>query len=131
MAGFNFGQIADTISEYMDTDVMSIGRRMEITNPNGTIGETNPEIPLYTNIPCHASFENVDNPDPNTVDTKPIITTILIHCSVSIDIQNGDLIKLDKLNSNGEVLESYKATCGEPITNQSRKTVRMGIKANV
>lgn len=131
MAGFDFGQIGDIIAEYMDTDRISIGRKMEIQNPNGTIGETDPEISLYTNVPCHASFSNIDNPNPNSVDTNPVITTILIHCSIFTDLQNGDLIKLEKCAFDGSVLEKYKGICGEPITDQSRKIVRMGIKANV
>jgi hypothetical protein len=126
----NFGIISKAL-EVLDTDKMDIGRRVEIENPDGTTGETNPENPIYTNIPCHISFVSADNPDSNSVDTKPIITGLRINCSLDVDLQNGDYITASKLNASGEVLEVYKGIIGFPTVTESRKSAEMEMRTDV
>ena len=77
MSGFNFGQIGDVLSDFMDSDFIDIKR-----DSGGKLQE------VYSNIPCHLSFNSTDNPDPNSVDTKPIIQSITVHCANWVNIQN-------------------------------------------
>lgn len=130
MNKINFEPIGEAMKAF-DTDKMDIGRRIEIENPDGTTGETTPEQPIYTNVPCHISFSNVDNPDPNTAETRPIIKSLTINCSVDIDLQNGDLVTAYKLANDGTVIESYTGTIGEPTTSMSRKTADMEVRMNI
>ena len=66
MDKINFEPIGEVIKQAFDTDKMDLARRTEITNPDGTTGETDIFTPLYTNVACHVSFDNIDNPEPNT-----------------------------------------------------------------
>lgn len=127
MDKINFEPIGEAMQAF-DTDKMDIGRRTSIINPDGTEGETNPEQPLYTDVACHISFKNIDNPDPNTSETRPINKLVTISCPVSTDLQNGDLITAYKLNSSGETLETYVGVIGEPSTSMSRKVADMAIR---
>ena len=114
-----------------DTDSMDIGRRQTITNPDGTEGESDPLTPLYSNVPCHISFKQIDNPDTDSVDTNPIISVLLINCDLSVDIQNNDYITARKLDANGNVLETYVGSIGYPQVTQSRKTAEMIMRTNI
>lgn len=117
--------------EVFDTDKINIGRRAPIQNPDGTMGESNPETPLYTDIPCHISFIKADNPDNETVDTKPIITGLKINCNLSVDLQQGDYITAFKCSSTGEILETYKGVIGFPTVTQSRKSAEMEMRTDI
>lgn len=130
MKKINFGMMSSAL-ELFDTDKIDIGRRTEIENPDGTTGETNPEEPLYKDIPCHISFISADNPDSNSVDTKPIITGLRINCSLDVDLQNGDYITAYKLNSKGETLEIYKGIIGFPTVTESRKSAEMEMRVDI
>lgn len=130
MDKINFGVISDALTA-LDTDKMNIGRKQTITNPDGTTGETNPNTPLYENIPCHISFVTADNPDANTVDTKPTVTGLKINCSLAVDIQKGDYITAKKLDFNGNVLEIYKGIIGFPTVTESRKSAEMEMRTDV
>lgn len=126
----NFGIMSKAL-EIFDTDKIDIGRRIEIENPDGTTGETNPNQPIYTNIPCHISFISADNPDSNSVDTKPIITGLRINCSLDVDLQNGDYITAYKLDNKGNVLETYKGVIGFPTVTESRKSAEMEMRVGM
>lgn len=130
MNKINFEPIGKAM-EAFDTDKMSIGRRQPVENPDGTSGETNPDIPLYTDVACHISFDSIDNPDPNTVETRPIIKALRISCGIDVDLQNGDLITAYKLDSNGNTIETYIGVIGEPSTSMSRKTAEMQVRTDV
>ena len=130
MNKINFEPIGKAM-EAFDTDKMDIGRRIEIINPDGTSGESNPNIPLYTDIPCHISFEEVDNPDPNTAETRPINKALKISCGLEVDLQNGDLITAYKLTNNGDTIETYVGVIGEPSSSMSRKTAEMQVRTNI
>lgn len=130
MDKINFGIISNAL-KLLDTDIMDIGRRVEVVNPDGTTGETNPQIPLYTNIPCHISFVTADNPDANTVDTKPTITGLKINCSLEVDLQKGDYITAKKLDNQGIVLETYKGIIGFPTVTESRKSAEMEMRTDI
>lgn len=126
----DFEPIGEALSAF-DTDKMDIIRRMEIINPDGTTGETSVDEPLYKNVPCHISFISADNPNPETIDTKPVIVGLQINCSLDVDLQNGDYIKAYKLSSSGEVLETYSGVIGYPTTTQSRKSAEMQMRTDV
>ena len=130
MDKINFEPIGEKMKAF-DTDKIDIGRRIEIVNPDGTTGETMPDVPIYKGIACHISFSNVDNPDPNTAETRPIIKALTINCPVDVDLQNGDLVTAYKLAADGSVIESYTGTIGEPTTSMSRKTADMEVRMNI
>lgn len=130
MDKINFGIISNALT-LLDTDKMDIGRRTPIINPDGTEGETNPEEPIYKDVPCHISFVSSDNPDPNTVDTKPVITGLTINCELTVDLQKGDYITAYKLDNEGNVLETYKGIIGFPQTTESRKSAEMEMRTDI
>ena len=124
---FDFSIIQETLSDVFDSDIMSIGRKMTVTNPDGFEIETDPTIPLYENIPCHISFKTQDNPDVANDSTKPVIMSLEIYCDPMTDIQNGDYIKVQKRKADGTVLEEYTGIAGEPEQYQSRTVFNMGV----
>ena len=130
MNKINFEPVGEAMKMF-DTDKMDIGRRTEAENPDGTSGETSPDIPLYRDVACHISFANIDNPDPNTAETRPVNKLLIINCPVEVDIQNGDLITAYRLNDKGEALEKYVGVIGEPSTSMNRKKAEMSIRENV
>lgn len=130
MNKINFEPIGKAM-QLFDTDKIDIGRRGTIVNPDGTTGETTPDIPLYSNVACHLSFNDVDNPDPNTAETRPINKVLIINCPVEVDLQNGDYITAYKLSNDGTVLEQYNGIIGEPSTSMSRKSAEMSIRMNI
>ena len=130
MNTINFEPIGKAM-EAFDSDKMDIGRRTEIVNPDGTSTETNPEIPLYSNVPCHISFQQIDNPDPNTAETRPVNKILKISCATSVDLQNGDLITASKLANDGTLIEQYIGVIGEPSTSMSRQTAEMIVRKNI
>ena len=130
MNKINFERIGEAMRLF-DTDRMDIYRRMEITNPDGTTGETDLTNPIYKDVPCHIAFNTADNPDPNTVDTEPIIVGIQINCGLEVDLQKDDYIKAYKLSNNGDVLETYTGIIGFPTTDQARKSAQMQMRTDV
>lgn len=131
MAGFDFGVMAPILGEYFDTDVMDIGRSTLVTLPDGSTSVTDPKVPIYTNVPCHISFDTVDNPDPVSVGSIPIIQALRINCAVGIDLQNADYVTARKLAADGTALEEYTGTIGAPATSQSRQTALMALRQGV
>lgn len=129
MNKIDFSPIAKAM-EILDTDEMDIGRRTTIQNPDGTTGQTNPNDALYKKIPCHISFQKADNPDSGTVDIEPVITGVQINCSLDVDIQKDDYITARKLDSKGNVLETYKGIIGFPTVTQSRKSALMEMRTD-
>ena len=130
MNKINFEAIGDAMRAF-DTDKMDIARRMEVQNPDGTTGETGITTPIYTNVPCHIAFITADNPNPDTIDTKPVIVGLQINCGLEVDLQNNDYITAYKLAKNGDVLETYTGTIGFPTTSQSRKSAEMQMRTDV
>ena len=128
MAGFDFGKIANIIASVMDTDKIDIGRRMEIVNPDGSIGELTPEEPIYRGVQCHIAFNTADNPNPAAVDISPIIVSITVHCPLWVDLQNNDYVYAHKCDHNGNVLETYQGFVGFNTVTQSRKSVQMAMR---
>lgn len=130
MNKINFEPIGKAMKAF-DTDKIDIGRRTSIVNPDGTEGETTPTTPIYTDVPCHISFSNYDNPDPNTAETRPVNKSLVINCSLDVDLQNGDFITAYKLDNSGNVIETYSGVIGEPTSSQSRKTANMEVRTNI
>lgn len=128
---FDFGSIGSIIGDVMDSDRIDIGRSTIITLPDGSITVTDPNVPLYTDIPCHLSFSDIDNPDPVAVGSVPIIHALSINCAVGIDLQNADRIWARKLAADGTVLEVYEGVIGAPIVDQSRQTATMAVRQGV
>ena len=125
MPGYNFGKIGSLVRKMMDTDTMDIFRRTETINSDGTFGETMPDGALYQDVPCHIVFNSSDNPDPDSIDVKPIIISITIHCGVDTDLQNNDYIQAKKLDARGNVLEVYAGVIGFPTLHQSGQSAVM------
>ena len=118
MSGFDFGQIDNIMSEIFDTDYIDIKR---------DVGNELQEI--YSNIPCHIAFNSADNPDPTSIDTKPIIQSISIHISNWVDIRNNDFIVAKRMDNKGNILIVYSGRCGNPVVSQGRKKVVMSMNA--
>ena len=130
MGKINFEPIGQAMTAF-DTDKMDIARSIEIENPDGTSGESSKDTSLYTNIPCHISFDQIDNPNPNTVETRPVNQLLKISCSIDTDLQNGDLVTAYKLANDGSTIETYIGVIGEPTTSMSRKTAEMQVRTNI
>lgn len=118
MSGFNFGQIGNIVSEFFDTDFVDIKRDAE-----GQLQE------VYSNIPCHIAFSSTDNPNPETVDIKPIIQSLNVHFPLWVDVQNNDFIIAKRMGNNNELLTVYSGRCGNPIVSQGRKKVMVVMSA--
>lgn len=130
MEKINFEPIGEAMKLF-DTDKIDIARKSEILNPDGTTTETGIDTPMYTDVYCHISFQSIDNPNPNTAETKPIIQALTINCPLDVDLQNGDYITAYKLANNGTVIETYSGTIGEPVSSMSRKTANMQVRTNI
>lgn len=118
MTGFNFGQIGDIISNFFDTDYVDIKRDVD-----GQLQE------IYSNVKCHIAFASTDNPDPATVDIKPIIQSLIIHYPLWVDINNNDFLIAKKMSNEGQLLAVYSGRCGNPVVSQGRKKVSMIMSA--
>ena len=118
MSGFNFGQIGNIISELFDTDYVDIKR-----DTSGQLQE------IYSNISCHIAFTSTDNPNPETVDIKPIIQSLTIHFPLWVDIRNNDFIIAKRMDNNGNLLAVYSGRCGNPIVSQGRQKVLVSMSA--
>lgn len=118
MSGFDFGQIGNIISEYMDSDYIDIKR-----DASGELQE------VYSNISCHLSFNSTDNPDPASVDTKPIIQSITVNLPNWVDIRNNDFIVAKRMDNSGNLLKVYSGRCGNPAMSQGRQKVLMDMSA--
>lgn len=116
MSGFNFGQIGNIMSELFDTDYADIKR-----DSGGSLKE------MYSNIPCHIAFASTDNPDPTSVDTKPIIESIHVHFPVWVDVKNNDFIVAKRMDGGGNLLKTYSGRCGDPVVSQGRQKVLMAM----
>lgn len=110
----DFGKIGDIASKFFDSDYIDIKRDM-----GGKLQE------VYSNIPCHVAYASTDNPDPTTVDIKPIIQSITVHCQLYVDIRNNDFIVAKKTGSDGSLIATYSGRCGNPVVSQGRKKVLM------
>lgn len=114
MSGFDFGKISGIVSKFMDTDYIDIKRDV-----NGELQE------IYQNIKCNVSYKTADNPNPETIDIKPIIQSIEINMPIWVDIQNNDYIIVKKMSSSGKILFVYNGRCGNPVGYQSRQKINM------
>ena len=112
----DFTKIAEPVSNALDTDFMDIYRQVE-DNPERDL--------LYSNVPCHIAIKSSDNANPETVDVKPIIVSLRIHCGTWVDIKNNDYIVAKKCDLNGNVLNYYEGVIGEPATSMARQFVDM------
>lgn len=116
--GFDFGRISDVISKVVDTDYIDIQRDI-----GGSLQE------VYSNIPCHVAYSSVDNPDPNSVDIKPIIQSLTIHIRQWVDVRNNDFIIAKKVGSDGKLIAVYSGRCGNPVVSQGRKKILVTMSA--
>lgn len=114
---FDFGRYSAAISAVMDTDYIDIRR-----NVAGALTE------IYSNIPCHVSYSNTDNPDPTTVDVKPVITSLSVNMGNWVDVENDDFIVAKKMGADGNVQSVYSGRCGEPTVSQGRKKVSVAMR---
>ena len=110
MKGFDFGQIGEVVSKVMDTDYIDIKRNIE-----GSLVE------MYSNISCHIAYMSVDNPDPLSVDVKPIVQGMTIHFPLWVDIRNDDFIIAKKIASEASLAGLYRGSCGTPVVSPGRK----------
>lgn len=130
MNKINFEPIGQAMTAF-DTDKMDISRRIEIDNPDGTSGEASTDTPLYSNVACHISFDQIDNANSNTTETRPIVQILKISCPIDTDLQNGDFITAYKLANDGSTIETYIGVIGEPTSSMSRKTAKMEVRTNI
>jgi len=112
----DFTQLSEPISNALDSDYIDIYRQ---------INET-PERDLYaSNVKCHIAIKTTDNPNPESVDVQPIITSLRIHCPNWVDLKNNDYIIAKKCDLLGNVLHYYSGIIGEPAVSMARQSVNM------
>lgn len=97
------------------TDRLSINRHTEITNADGTSGIGLPTTPKYSDIPCRISFNQTDNPESNKDDTNPIFLRVKLFCNPYVDIVKGDILIADRIDDDGNIMETYKGTANLPL----------------
>lgn len=114
--GFDFGQIGGIVSEVMDTDYIDIRRDIE-----GSLVE------VYSNISCHIAYVSIDNPNPETVDIKPVIQALKIHTPLWVDIRNNDFIVAKKIGSDGSIQGVYSGRCGNSVVSMGRKVTMVSM----
>lgn len=114
----NFQKIGRIIADYFDSDYIDIKR---------DVGNDLQEI--YSNVPCHLSFSSVDNPDPTTVDVKPIIQSIVVNLPNYVDIQNNDFLVMKRMSNDNALLAVYSGRCGNPAASQGRQKVIVSMSA--
>lgn len=130
MNKINFELISKAMQVF-DIDEIDIFRDTETTNSDGTTGNAKLEEPIHKGIPCHISFVTKDNPNPEAIDSQPVITMLKINCDLFVDLQKGDYITAKKLANDGTVLEAYSGVIGFPQVSQSRKSVLMEMRIDV
>lgn len=112
----DFTLLSNPISDALDSDYFDIYRQID----------GSPERDLYaSNIRCHIAIKTTDNPDPNSVDVQPIITSLRIHCGTWVDLKNNDYIIAKKCDLLGNVLHYYSGIVGEPAVSMARQSVNM------
>jgi len=121
-----FSRLGKTVSIF-DTDKIDIHRTKMVTNEDGSQEEILDKSPTLVGIKCHLSYEKQDNPDMNTIGTKPIIKSLKIDCPYDTDIRNNDRVTAYKLGAGGVTLATYKGVANEPTSYVSRKTATMAI----
>ena len=110
--------------QYLRSDKIDIARLENI----GTELDPQEVFVEYKNVSCNLQFVTLDNPDPNSVDRRPTIKTINIHCDSDIDLRNNDKITAYKLSSEGDLLQrTYEGVIGQPSVTQSGITAMMTI----
>lgn len=118
MSKVDFTKLSTPISDALDTDFLDIKRQVE--------GSPERDL-IYTNIPCHIAIKTSDNPDPESVDIQPIITSLRIHCSNWVDLKNHDYVIAKKCDLNGNILNYYEGAIGEPATSMGRQYVTLAM----
>ena len=109
----------------MYTDKMSISRYTETENTDGTTSVSKNLEPVYTDIPCRISFNQNDNPESLADDANPIFIQIKLFCKADVDIKKGDGIMVNRLDSDGSVLATYKGVSNLPIVYTTHKEIQI------
>lgn len=115
----NFGAISEPLHNFLDSDYIDIYRKS---------ADSAKREEIYSNISCHIAINTADNPNPNSVDTKPIITSLVIHMPTWVDIKNDDYVIAKKMNISGEILALYSGTVGYPAVSMARQSVNMNME---
>ena len=115
---FDFGSIGSVLAAVMDSDRIDIYR---------SVNGARPDSPLYTDIPCHAAPGSNDAPDAPQPGAIPIDETLHIHCALSVDLQNGDIIHLRKLAHDGSTISEHRGVIAAPLIEQSRQSAQMRV----
>lgn len=126
----DFSLLGNFSSLAFDTDLMDIRRREEELLETGETIEISPETPIYTDIPCHVSVNQGDKADTANNPTMPIVINITVYCNNDVDIKNGDYITMYIRNNNGETIQKYNGTAGEPLIYQGRIQVKIEVNKN-
>jgi len=81
-------------------------------------------------VRCWVSVHSQDNPDPVTVFTTPVVTSLLVFTFPEVDIQNGDFLILQKTNADtGALIGAYRGLCGFPASYQPFQRVNVQMAA--
>ena len=113
------------------TDKLSVNRRIKVLNEDKSTSFLLPDEPLYENQPCYVSYKKVDNPADNNVDKNPLISVLEIFTDNTLEIKNGDTIRVDKIDViNKTVLQTYTGICNEPILYSTHQQIQVVLKGN-
>lgn len=109
--------MGEVLESTMSIGFMDIRRQSQIT---GLIEE------VWSNISVHFSRKNIDNPDPSTASTRPVIVNVTLHMHGNVDIRNGDtvILKLPDVDA-AYIIDAFRGVVGDPYTVSSRKRANL------
>lgn len=89
-------------------DKLDVYRHIEVIDNNISNVELS-MTPIYTNIPCHISFEKID-----TSELEQFTNYSTTHIKIFVDI-NINILKGDVLKATRSINAVYEGICGEPL----------------
>jgi len=112
--------LGNSLSDILDIHFIDVRRASRV---DGIVRE------VYSNVPAHVSFKNIDNPDPAGAPTAPVIVSVSINMRVEVDAVNGDevVIKIPDKNVTN-IKDAFIGIIGDPKTVMSRKKAMLTMR---
>lgn len=88
----------------------------------------------FEDKPCHLTIKQNDNPATSTTDGAALIPVVVygeLYSGLDISIFDGDVVTVEKRDSKGEVIATYKGKAGRQTARQSRRVSVMQITSIV
>lgn len=102
------------IHKILYSDTMTVYRRQEVLNPDGTTDIDIEQTAIYVDVPCRLSFtRSYDRADGKQVDANYIDVQPTIHCSPDIITRSGDYCVLNRCDDKGSTMKIFKGNLGD------------------